>query len=178
MNIEKEVGRRLHELAKFMGNPIAIPPITAELVRDRRKTLISLDDLHERWGLTHTGWTEYVAPANLVGVSDPITLHALHKELAQIYDTPISIVAGLEYVIRHEPAYFDVFVKGMYPLMHEGKGTPSLYRIAHECAALGYWDAEELLMLPPPLLAIPMEMMEQIDTSSHTDEEYDMKMVD
>lgn len=177
MSIVKEATRRMQHLMEWMGNPMKIPHNTAQIVRDRRKALISLDDLHHKWGMTHTGWTEYIAPAEMVGVNDPITLHVLHKELASMYSTPISIVAGLEYVIRHEPAYFDVYVKGMYPLMHEGKGTPSLYRIAHEGAELGYWDAEELLMLPPPLLAIPMEMMGQIDVSEGH-EGYDMEMVE
>ena len=55
MSIEKEATRRMKQFMTFIGNPIAIPPITAEIVRDRRKALISLDDLHQKWGMTHTG---------------------------------------------------------------------------------------------------------------------------
>tara|TARA_R100000152_G_C6674262_1_gene109777 strand:- start:55 stop:585 length:531 start_codon:yes stop_codon:yes gene_type:complete len=175
MSIVKSIDMALSRVKKTLGNPFPIPPKTAEAIRDRRKSLLHLDDLHGKYGMTHTGWTEFIAPANLVGVVDPVILHMMHVELSEMHNLPISLIAGLEYAVAHEPAKMNVYIKGAFALMHEGKGTPSLYRIAHEGAEDGMWEAEELLLLPPPLITIPMEMMEQLDnTNTHVG--YDMEM--
>tara|TARA_R110000824_G_scaffold173409_4_gene351449 strand:+ start:5399 stop:5962 length:564 start_codon:yes stop_codon:yes gene_type:complete len=180
--IDNALNRTMAALGGLGGGSFPIPPNTAELIRKRRKSLLNLDDLQIKYGMSHTGWAEFVAPANLVGVVDPVTLHMMHLELAEMshslglsHKIPISLIAGLEYAVAHEPAKFMVFIKGKFALIHESKGTPSLYRIAHEGAELGYWDAEELLLLPPPLLAMPMEMMGSIDFTSNQSD-YDMEM--
>lgn len=175
MSIVKQIEVTLSRVKKALGNPFPIPPKTARLIRERRKSLLHLDDLHVKYGLTHTGWAEFVAPANLVGVVDPVVIHMMHMELSEMHNIPISLVAGLEYVVEHEPAKFKVYIKGAFALIHEGKGTPSLYRIAHEGAEIDLWDGEELLLLPPPMLAIPMEMMGEIDFTT-TQVNYDMEM--
>ena len=175
MSIVKQIEVALSGVKKALGNPFPIPPKTAKAIHERRKSLLHLDDLHSEYGMTHTGWTEFVAPANLVGVVDPVILHMMHVELSKMHNIAISLIAGLEYEVAHEPAKFKVYIKGAFALIHEGKGTPSLYRIAHEGAELGMWEAEELLLLPPPMLAIPMEMMGQIDFTT-TQVKYDMEM--
>ena len=175
MNLVKSIDIALSNLMKTLGSPFPIPPKTTEAIRQRRKTTLNLDDQHSKYGMTHTGWTEFIAPAHLVGVVDPITLHMMHVELSEMHNIPLSLIAGLEYAVAHEPAKMNVYIKGAFALIHEGKGTPSLYRIAHHCAELGMWEAEELLLLPPPMLAIPMEMMGQIDFTT-TQVKYDMEM--
>ena len=145
MSIVKSIDMALSRVKKTLGSPFPIPPKTAEAIRDRRKSLLHLDDLHGKYGMTHTGWTEFIAPANLVGVVDPVMLHMMHVELSEIHNLPISLIAGLEYAV------------------------------AHEGAEDGMSEAEELLLLPPPLITIPMEMMEQLD-NTNTQVGYDMEM--
>ena len=139
---------------------------TGEIMIERRKSGVALEDMQDIYFSKHTGWAEVLSPAALVGVQDPLTHWMLMKEIADSFSIPVSFVLALDLRPIAEPARPGVYNMGLLPLVVDGKGTPALFRAAYEGADVGLWDAELLLLLPPPQYVLPMEMLEKVSVST------------
>ena len=137
-----------------------------QIMSERRAAGVALETMQDVYFSKHTGWAEVVTPAALVGVQDPLMHWMLVREIAEQFSVPVSFVLALDLIPTAEPARMAVYNRGPVPLIEDGKGTPALYRAAYEGADAGYWDAELLLLLPPPQFVLPMEMLEKVSVST------------
>tara|TARA_R110000850_G_scaffold272773_1_gene408309 strand:+ start:830 stop:1360 length:531 start_codon:yes stop_codon:yes gene_type:complete len=166
-----KISNVLTKLSERIGNEaIVIPPMTAQVIAHRRMAKLNTEDLHGKYGYLHTGWAELAVPCDMEDVIDTITYHLLCMELATRWDVPVSFISALQLHIGDEPARFYIKIKGIMPLIQDNKSTPALCRVAYEGAHHGLWEMEELFQLPSPLVAIPTEMMDDVDVTDFIDE--------
>jgi len=133
---------------------------------ERRASGVELEDMQDKYFSKHTGWAEVVTPVTLVGVQDPLVNWMLMSEMAVSFGVPVSFILALELIVTAEPARPGIYNRGPAPLVVDGKGTPALFRAAYEGADAGLWDAELLLLLPPPQYVLPMEFLEKVSVST------------
>jgi hypothetical protein len=164
VNVVSEV---IEVLSNRMGEklPLASFP-TGEMMIERRRAGVALEDMQDIYFSKHTGWAEVVTPVTLVGVQDPLVNWMLMMDLAKEYDVPVAFILALDLVVTAEPARPGVYNRGPVPLVVDGKGTPALFRAAYSGADAGLWDAELLLLLPPPQYVLPMELLEKVSVST------------
>ena len=134
-----------------------IPPLTAQMISERRKLsqahAIQIDDSL----VNHMGW----ATLNHSNVIDTIVMLSLWKELSEIHGVPVGFFSSLVYEIRTDPSFMDIKISGLEPFLISENGlptinldkaaysTPSLMRAAWDGALSGdYWDVEAIMMLP------------------------------
>jgi hypothetical protein len=166
-----KVSNVLNKLSERIGDePFEVPPMTAQVIAHRRMAKLNTEDMHSKYGYQHTGWAELAVPCDLENVIDTITYHLMCMELATKWNVPVSFISALKLHIGDEPARFYVQSKGIQPLVMNKKSTPALCRIAYEGANHGLWEMEELYQLPPPLVAIPKELMSDVDVTDYFDE--------
>ena len=137
-----------------------------EMMIERRASGVRLEDMQDKYFSKHTGWAEVVTPVTLVGVQDPLVNWMLMDEMATSMGVPVSFLLALDLVVTAEPARPGIYNRGPLPLLVDGKGTPALFRAAYEGADAGLWDAELLLLLPPPQYVLPMELLEKVSVST------------
>ena len=157
----------LHSLNEQFGTERPLLDYHAgRIMTERRVAGVALETMQDVYYSKHTGWAEVVTPAALVGVQDPLMHWMLVREIAKQFSVPVSFVLGLDLIPTAEPARLAVYNRGPVPLIADGKGTPALYRAAYAGADAGDWDAELLLLLPPPQFVLPMEMLEKVSVST------------
>ena len=165
MSIVLVIQGQLKKFSDNLGESFPIPPRTADLITERRRLMVHLDDRVTDNAYNHTGWGEIFVPANVAGIDDALTKYALCVELAEMYNVPVSFPAALHMQISTEPARMRVYNMGMTPLTNRTQtlSTPSLTRVAWEGAEFGLWDMEDVFTLPPPMVPIPPEALEAME---------------
>ena len=154
-------------LSKDIGEKLPLSDFhTGKIMIERRASGVELEDMQDNYFAKHTGWAEIVTPVTLVGVQDPLVNWMLMKEIAEDFCVPVSFLLALDLVVTAEPARPGIYNRGPVPLVVDGKGTPALFRAAYEGADAGLWDAELLLLLPPPQYVLPMELLEKVSVST------------
>ena len=98
-----------------------------------------------------------------MGVIDPLTYYDLCMELADDHGILPSVVLAMKMKVWTEPARMYVLNGGPQPLVHDGKSTPALLRVAYEGAQSGLWDMEEVFTLPAPMTPVSPEILEYFE---------------
>lgn len=140
-----------------LGDSFDIPPKTASVIIERRKTANKLRMLIDDSRVQHIGWgmaCPQVAPI------DSLTYVMLWKELSEIHKLPMGFFSCLALQIRSDPGIMKVYNRGIQfffldqhnnPTSNESqavKATPHFLRAAWDGAIAGYWDMEDVLLLP------------------------------
>ena len=149
--------------AEALGQKIPIPPITGDTIARRRSSLSELEMTNRASIQHHTGWAEAYGLCSSVGVVDSLTYYELCRELAGNYDLLLSVVLAMKMKVMTEPARMYVLNGGPQPLLHVGKSTPTLLRVAHEGAQSGLWDMEDVFTLPAPMTPVSPDILEHFD---------------
>ena len=161
----------LQTLSNELGESFPIPPKTAAMLSERRKSLVHLrhvvDDSRQR----HFGWVTHMTQAK--GGITQLDMFTLWEELAEIHDLPMAFFAALGLVMRDEPGILKVYNQGIWYFFMDESGQPSLnpnnaklstpafLRVAYDGADAGFWDMEDVITYPP-CAEIPMEMALEI----------------
>ena len=159
MLLEK-IEKLVEKGAEALGQKIPVPPIVGDVITRRRRRLSELGDVNHASLQHHTGWVEAFGLCYEVGVIDSLTYYDLCMELAEDYDVLPSVVLAMRMKVLSEPARMYVLNGGPQPLVHDGKSTPALLRVAYEGADSGLWDMEEVFTLPAPMTPVSLDILE------------------
>lgn len=189
--IAKVITNRLREFSDLLGEYYSLPPRTADIIVQRRQAFIRLENAANDNLTRHTGWGEILAPASDENIYDAYTYLILCEELAETFGVPISFPMALKLSVSTEPARMYVHNSGVRNLVVHPRpmpkalgeiadalgieippqndagcrSTPALCRVAWEGAEHGYWETEDVLTLPQPLVPFTPEMLEMIENS-------------
>lgn len=140
-----------------LGDSFDIPPKTASVIIERRKTASKLRMLIDDSRTQHVGWgmaCQFVTPV------DNLTYVMLWKELSEIHNLPMGFFSCLVLQIRSDPGIMKVYNRGVHyffldednnPTSNEAKAvraTPHFLRAAWDGALAEYWDMEDVMLLP------------------------------
>ena len=164
----------LQTLSNELGRSFPIPPKTAAMLSERRKSLVHLRHVADDSRLQHFGWvmvngevSTHMTQAG--GGLTQLDMFMLWEELAEIHDLPMAFFSALGLSIRYEPGIMKVYNRGIFYFFVNESGQPSLnpndavlstpafLRVAYDGAEAGYWDMEDVITMPP-CAQIPMEM--------------------
>ena len=161
--ILKKIETTVNEGALALGQKIPIPPVVGDTIARRRRRLSEIETTNRSSLQHHTGWAEAFGSCNNVGVIDSLTYYDLCMELADDHGILPSVVLAMKMKVWTEPARMYVLNGGPQPLVHDGKSTPALLRVAYEGAQSGLWDMEEVFTLPAPMTPVSPEILEYFE---------------
>lgn len=166
MEIIDKIKEEVKQGMLALGQKIPIPPVVGDTIARRRRRLSELDTINRKALQHHAGWAEAYGRCISVGVSDSITFYDMCNELAEDHNLMPSVVLAMKFKVFSEPARMYILNGGPQVLVHEGKSTPTLLRVAYEGALLGKWDMEDVLMLPAPMIPVSTEILEHFEIDS------------
>lgn len=168
--IVAEMHRAAHIIQGVDGKDFNLPPKTSEILTELRSSRVKTFNLARVEQQSHLGWHAYGAMHgyDALGIVHPVLI----AELAEMHGIPLGIVSALRIRIRDEPAFMKGYILGPSPLLLDSsalpldhqvvlnllnKGengviaysTPAMVRAAWTGANHDWWDAEQLLSLPP-----------------------------
>lgn len=155
-----KIEKLVEEGAEALGQKVPIPPIVGDAIARRRRRLSELSGVNRSAIKHHTGWVEAFGLCHEVGVIDSLTYYDLCMELAENYDILPSVALAMKIKVWSEPARMYVLNGGPQPLVHDGKSTPALLRVAYEGAQSGLWDMEDVFTLPAPMSPVSLDILE------------------
>lgn len=160
-----QITRELKRVGHLIGQEFELPPKTAHVLKTLRESRVSIKNKARNSQQNHLGWHVYGHKHSYdnLAVIHPILI----EELAEIHNVPVGMVSALTIRIRDEPALMKGYVTSISPLVLNKMyyplqlPTPNMDEIAHITPMLaraawtgaqeGWWDAEDLLSLPPML---------------------------
>lgn len=158
-----QITRELQRVGHLIGQQFDLPPKTANILETLRLSRVEIANMARVSQQNHLGWHAYGHTHSYDGLA--IVHPILIQELAEIHDVPVALVSALSIRIRDEPALMRGYVTGLAPLVLNEMNypvqlpttnmndiayiTPMLARAAWAGAEKGWWDAEDLLTLPP-----------------------------
>ena len=166
-----EVYYTLTRLGIELGGSFDIPPKTASVITERRKTANKLRMLIDDSRVQHIGWG---MACPMMAPVDSLTYVMLWKELSEIHNLPMGFFSCLALQIRSDPGIMKVYNKGVHyffldqhnnPTSNEiqaTKATPHFLRAAWDGAIAEYWDMEDVLLLPSGM-NISIEQLNELD---------------
>ena len=158
-----QITRELQRIGHVIGQQFQLPPKTAHVLETLRASRVNVNNIARNSQQNHLGWHAYghMHIYDNLEIVHPILI----QELAEIHNVPVGMVSALTIRIRDEPALMKGYVTNISPLvlnkmnyplelpafnMDEiAYSTPMLVRAAWAGAEEGWWDAEDLLSLPP-----------------------------
>lgn len=160
-----------------LGRDLPIPPKTAKMIADRRKSFKHYTRMCDDSRLQHFGWITHMPPIDCI--TDPLTMFMLWEELGEIHDLPMSFFSALGLTMRTDPGIMKVYNRGVWfffigenghPTLEEKDAkltTPAFLRAAWDGAFAGFWDVEDVMMFPscvdmPPEALIEITELPQI----------------
>ena len=158
-----KIEKIVNEGALALGQKIPIPPVSGDTIARRRRRLSDIETTNQSSLQHHTGWAEAYGSCKSVGVVDSLTYYDMCMELAENYDLLPSVVLAMRMKVWTEPARMYVLNGGPQPLVHDGKSTPTLLRVAYEGAQSGLWDMEDVFTLPAPMTPVSPEILEYFE---------------
>ena len=161
-----KITKLVEDGAQALGEIIPIPPIAGDTIARRRSRLSELEMTNRASLQHHTGWAEVFGLSSNAGITDSLTLYDLYMELAENYDILPSVVLAMRMKVWTEPARMYVLNGGPQPLVHDGKSTPALLRVAYEGAQSGLWDMEDVFTLPAPMIPVSPEILEHFEVDN------------
>lgn len=159
----EQIERLVEEGTLALGQRIPIPPIVGDTIARRRRRLSEIETTNRSSLQHHTGWAEAYGACKNVGVIDSLTYYDLCMELADNYELLPSVVLAMRMKVWTEPARMYVLNGGPQPLVHDGKSTPTLLRVAYEGAQSGLWDMEDVFTLPAPMIPVSPEILDHFE---------------
>jgi len=161
-----KIQKLVNESAIALGQKIPIPPIVGDTIARRRRRLSELETTNLSSLQHHTGWAEACGLSRSVGVIDSLTYYDLCMEIAENHDILPSVVLAMKMKVWTEPARMYVLSGGPQTLVHGGKSTPALLRVAYEGAQSGLWDMEDVFTLPAPMTPVSPDILEHFDVDN------------
>ena len=166
-----KIADTLQTLNNELGKDFPIPPKTAKMIADRRKSFRRFQRMCDDSRLQHFGWITHMPPIETL--TDPLTMFMLWEELAEIHDLPMAFFSALGLQMRTDPGIMKVYNQGVWVFFTDKNGqptleekhakltTPAFHRAAWDGALAGFWDMEDVMMLPS-CIDMPVETLMEI----------------